>query len=131
LDLVERVKQIVAAVNAGDFDAAVSFYAPDAVLDAEDAGVHQGRLAIRSFYEVWWRSYADHEQQAEEIRDLGNGVVIAVIHLYGRLSGASASLEQRYAAVATWSNGLIETQTNYLDIGNARVIAARLAGEQR
>jgi ketosteroid isomerase-like protein len=46
-DLVERVQRIVAAMNARDFDAAMSFYAPDAVLDAEDAGIHEGRPSTR------------------------------------------------------------------------------------
>ena len=100
-NLVERVQRIVAAVNARDFDAAVSFYAPDAVLDAEDAGIHEGRLSIREFYEAWWSTYEDHRQEVEEIADLGNGMVMAVIHLHARLPDASAWLEQRYAAVAT------------------------------
>ena len=129
-DLVERVQQIVKAMNARDFDAAMSFYAPDAVLDAEDAGIHEGRPAIRSFYEVWWSTYEDRQQKAEEIRDLGNCVVIAAIHMYGRLPGAPASLEQRYAAVATWRHGLIEKQRNYLDIDEARAAAERLAEER-
>jgi ketosteroid isomerase-like protein len=129
-DLVDRVRRIVAAVNARDFDAAMSFYAPDAVLDAEDAGIHEGRPAIRSFYQVWWRTYEDHQQEAEEIRDLGNCMVIVAIHMYGRLPRASAFLEGRYAAVATWRNGLIENQRNYLDIDEARAAAERLAEER-
>jgi ketosteroid isomerase-like protein len=130
LDLVERVQRIVAAVNARDFDAAMSFYGPDAVLDAEAAGIHEGRPAIRSFYEVWWRAYEDHQQKAEDIRDLGNGVVVTAIHMYGRLRGTSAPLDQRYAAVATWRNGLIERQRNYLDIDEAHAAAERLAEER-
>jgi ketosteroid isomerase-like protein len=129
-DLVERVQQVVAAVNAWDFDAAVSFYAPDAVLDAQDAGIHEGRLSIRGFYEAWWSTYEDHRQGAEEIADLGNGLVMAVIHLHGRLPGAPAWLEQRYAAVASWSDGRIQKQRNYLDIDEARAAAERLAEER-
>jgi ketosteroid isomerase-like protein len=130
LDLVERVHQIVAAVNGRDFDTAMSFYAPDAVLDAEGAGIHEGRPAIRSFYEAWWDTYEDSKQKAEDIRDLGNGVVIALIHLYGRLAAAPVLLEQRYAAVAVWTNGLIEEQRNYLGIDEARAAAERLAEER-
>lgn len=126
-DLVERVEQIVAATNAGDFDVAVSFYAPDAVLDAEDAGIYEGRLAIRGFYEEWWSSYRVHQQHAEEIRDVGNDVVIVVIHMHGQLAGGAGLLEQRYAAVASWADGLIENQTNYLDLAEARAAAERLA----
>ena len=129
-NLVERVQRIVAAVNARDFDAAVSFYAPDAVLDAEDAGIHEGRLSIREFYEAWWSTYEDHRQEVEEIADLGNGMVMVVIHLHARLPDASAWLEQRYAAVATWSDGRIEKQRNYLDIDEARAAAERLAEER-
>jgi ketosteroid isomerase-like protein len=129
-DLVERVKHVVAAVNARDFDTAESFYAPDAVLDAADAGVHVGRLSIRRFYESWWSTYEDHRQEAEQIVDVGNGLVMAVIHMHGRLPGAPAELEQRYAAIATWTNGLIEKQRNYLDIDEARTAAERLAKER-
>jgi ketosteroid isomerase-like protein len=128
--VVGRVQRIVAAMNAQDFAAAVSFYAPDAILDAEDAGVHEGRPAIRSFYEDWWGAYEDQQQEAEEIRDLGDGVVIVVILMRGRLRGAAGVLQQRYAAVATWANGLIEKQTNYLDIHEARAAAQRLAEER-
>ena len=129
-DLVERVQRIVAAVNARDYDAAMSFCAPDAVLDAEDAGIHEGRPSIRGFYEGWWSTYEAHRQEAEEIGDLGNGVVMAVIHLHARLPGAPAWLEQRYAAIATWTDGRIEKQRNYLDIDEARAAAERLAAER-
>jgi ketosteroid isomerase-like protein len=135
-DLVELVERIVAAINAQDFAAAVSFYAPDAILDADDAGVHEGRPAIRSFYEDWWgvyedRTYEKPQQEAEEIRDLGDGVVIAVILMRGRLRGAAGVLQQQYAAVATWANGLIDKQTNYLDVDASRTAAERLAEERR
>jgi ketosteroid isomerase-like protein len=134
-DPVERVRRIVAAINAQDFAAAMSFYARDAILDAEDAGVHEGRSAIRSFYEDGWgayedRAYEDPQQEAEEIRDLGNSVVMVVILMRGRLPGAAGLLQQRYAAVATWANGLIDKQRNYTDIDEARTAAERLAQER-
>ena len=130
-DLVERVQRIVAAMNAHDFAAAVCSYAPDAVLDTEAPGVHEGRPAIRSFYEDWWGAYEDQQQEAEEIRDLGDGVVVVVLLMRGRLRGTAGLLQQRYAAVATWADGLIEKQTNYLDIDEARAAADRLAEERR
>ena len=129
-DLTVLVQRIVEATNAWDFDAVMSFYAPDAVLDAEGIGIHEGRPAIRGLYEGWWGAYEDHRQEAEEIRDLGNGVIIAVIFQRARLRGATGLLENRYAAVATWANGLIEKQTNYQDIDAARAAAERLAEER-
>jgi ketosteroid isomerase-like protein len=129
-DLTVLVQRIVDATNERDFDAVMSFYAPDAVLDNEGIGIHEGRPAIRGLYEGWWGVYEDHQQEAEEIHDLGNGVIIAVVHQRARLPGATGLLQARYAAVATWANGLIEKQTNYLDIDQARAAAERLAQER-
>jgi uncharacterized protein (TIGR02246 family) len=126
-DLQALAQRVVDATNARDFDAVMSFYAPDAVLDAEGIGLHQGRPAIRGLYEGWWGAYEDHQQEAEEIRDLGSGVIVLVVHQRARLPGATGLLRGRYAAVATWANGLIEKQTNYLDIDAAHAAAERLA----
>jgi hypothetical protein len=38
-------------------------------------------------------------------------------------------VRQRYAAVATWADGLVERQRNYFDIDEARAAAERLAQE--
>jgi uncharacterized protein (TIGR02246 family) len=128
-DLVELVQRIVAATNARDFDAVASLYAPDAVLDSR-LEVFEGRSAIRGVYEDWWRAYQDHQQEVEEVRDLGNGVIFVAILQRARLPDTSGALQNRYAAVATWANGLIEKQTNYQDIDEARAAAERLAEER-
>ena len=49
-------------------------------------GVIEGREAIRAFFEEWWAAYDDHESEAEEIQDLGNGVAFAVFVQRGRVS---------------------------------------------
>ncbi len=127
-DLVALVQRIVAATNARDFDAVTSFYAPDAVFDS-GLEVFEGRSAIRGLYEDWWRAYEDHQQEVEEVRDLGNGVIFVVVLQRARLPDTTGALQNRYAAVAAWANGLIEKQTNYQDIDEARAAAERLAGE--
>ena len=78
-DLVELARRSIEA--AEDIEAAVSFYAPDAVWDASPwgMGVFEGQAAVRGFFEDWRSSYSDIEREAEEIRDLGNGVTFAVI----------------------------------------------------
>ena len=129
-DLTVLVQQIVAATNARDFEAVISFYAPDASLDAWGIGMHQGRAAIRGLYEDWWAMYEDHQQEAKEIRDLGNGVIFVVVLQRARLPDTTGALHNRYAAVATWVNGLIEKQTNYQDIDKAHAAAERLAEER-
>jgi len=128
-DLVALARR---SIEAESIEAAVSFYAPDAVWDASPwgMGVFEGQAAVRSFFEDWSRSYTEIEWEAEEIRDLGNEVTFAVIVQKARVVGSSASAQLRYAAVAEWRDALIVHNTTYTDIDEARAAAERLAQEQ-
>ena len=128
-DLVERAR---ASIEAETIEAAVSFYAPDAVWDASPwgMGVFEGQAAIRVFFEDWAGSYAGLEWAAEEIRDLGNGVTFAVVLQRGRVVGSDGSVQLRYASVAEWMDDLIVCNTTYTDIDEGRAAAERLASEQ-
>jgi ketosteroid isomerase-like protein len=128
-DLVELARR---SVEAGDIEAALSFYAPNAVWDASPwgMGVFEGHAALRGFFEDWSRSYAGLKWKAEEIRDLGNGVTFAVILQKGRVVGSTASVQLRYAAVSEWKDGLIARHTTYTDIDEGRAAAEHLAGSR-
>jgi ketosteroid isomerase-like protein len=78
-DLVKLVRQAVEGATRHDFDALMSFYAPDAVWDLSPMGVgtFEGRAAIRGFVEDWLGSYEDYEIELQEVLDLGNGVVLS------------------------------------------------------
>jgi ketosteroid isomerase-like protein len=127
-DLVALARR---SIEAESIDAAVSFYAPDAVWDASPwgMGVFAGQPAVRGFFDDWSRSYTHIEWEAEEIRDLGNEVTFAVILQTARVVGSSGSVQLRYAAVARWIDGLIVRNTTYTDIDEARAAAERLAEE--
>jgi len=83
-DLEEALRRFVDAINAQDFDAAVSIYAHDAILDTS-VGIHRGRAAIRGFIEDWLGTYEQHDWKADEVRDVGNGVVFVVVCQRARL----------------------------------------------
>jgi len=121
-DLTERMERSVEAFNAGDFDLAASFYA--------SVGVLEGREAIRGFFEDWHGTYEDFTFELEEVRDLGNGVAFSVVRQGGRLAGAAGRIHDRFALVFTWADGLVQTETNFTDIDEARAAAQQLA-EQR
>jgi SnoaL-like domain len=74
-DLALLVQRKVDAVNARDFDAAMSFYAPDAVYDSSPMGMgrFEGSAAIRRLFEEWWGAYEQSKFALEETRDLGEG----------------------------------------------------------
>jgi ketosteroid isomerase-like protein len=91
--------------------------------------VIEGREAIRAFFEEWWAAYDDHESEAEEIQDLGNGVAFAVFVQRGRPVDSTGWVEFRDARVMIWADGLIEQVTTFLDIDEARTAAERLAEE--
>ena len=129
-DLVKLGQRLTDAINARDFDAVISFYAPDAVFDQPTFGVFEGRAAIRGFIEDWFGAYAEIETEAEERRDLGHGVAFVVYVQRGRLRGSTRWVHARVAFVNAWVDGLIQRTTLYLDIDKARAAAERLAEER-
>lgn len=129
-DPVELVRRQFEAGNRRDLDAVTSSFAADAVLDGRALGDHfEGRAAIRSFIEDWFGTYEELEFGLEEVRDLGKGVVFAVVTQNGRPVGSAGHVRQREGWVYVWVGGLAARLAIY-DIDEARAAAERLA-EQR
>ena len=129
-DLVRRGYE---ALNRRDFDALLRLYAPDAELDFNAWGVRtfEGHAAIRGFAEDWLGSYEEYRAEADEILDLGDGVVFVAYRERARLAGTEANLERRQAYVASLQpNGLVKRLTWYTDIDEARAAGERLAQER-
>ena len=118
------------ALNARDFDALMSFYAPGAVASFGVLGVREGQAAIRGFYEDFTGAFEDFENDFEEIRDLGGGVAFVVFVQRGRPPGSAGWVQVRSATVLTFADGVIERQTNSVDIDQVRAAAERLAEER-
>jgi uncharacterized protein (TIGR02246 family) len=131
-ELVALARRPFDAFNRRDFDAMMSVYSPDAVYDqtAVGLGVLQGREAILRFFEEWIEVYADFEVELEEASDLGNDVTVVVAVLRGRPADSDVFVQQRFAAVATWHDGLIAWNATDTDIDEARTAAERLAEER-
>src|SRR5436305_10092375 len=91
---VELTRRLVEAIKRLDFDAAVSFYAPDAVWEGRASGMtFEGRTAIRGFWEDMTVAYEEFEWRSEEILDLGNGATFAVACASGRPVGSTGWVE--------------------------------------
>jgi uncharacterized protein (TIGR02246 family) len=129
-DLVELVRRQAEAANRRDLDAVMSSFAPDAVFDGRVVGDHyEGRAAIRSFLEDWFGTYEELEFGLEEVRDLGKGVVFAVVTQNGRLVGSAGHVRQREGWVYIRVGGLIARLTTY-ELDEGRAAAERLAEER-
>jgi ketosteroid isomerase-like protein len=131
-DLEELVRGTIDPLNVGDLDASLRLYAPDAVWDLSSFGLgtFEGVAAIRPFLEEWISSYEEYEVKGEEILDLGNGIGFAVMRQGGRPTGSRGHVQERFASVATWVDGLLVRTTTYLDTDEARAAAERLAEER-
>jgi ketosteroid isomerase-like protein len=127
-DPVELTRRAFVAVNQGDLDAVMSFFAPDAVLDGR-VEVLEGRAAIRGFLDVWFGSFAELRMEAEELDLVVNDeVVLAVVSQEGLLVDVDRQVHQREGWVIHWSaEGLILHLTALPDIDEARAAAERLA----
>jgi uncharacterized protein (TIGR02246 family) len=129
-DPVELLGRAFEAANRRDLDAAASSFAEDATFDGRALGDHfQGRAAIRSFLEDWFRTYEELEFALEEVRDLGKGVVFAVVTQNGRPVGSAGYVRQREGWVYVLERGLIARVTTY-EVDEARAAAERLAEER-
>jgi ketosteroid isomerase-like protein len=129
-DLVERVRRQFEAGNRRDIDAVMSSFAVDAVLEGRALGdVFEGQAAIRAFVEGWFGMYEELEFKLEEVHDLGDGVVFALVLQEGRPAGIAGHVRQREGWVYVWVGGLIARLTAS-DINEGRAAAERLAEER-
>jgi ketosteroid isomerase-like protein len=132
-DLAELVRRSTEPVNSRDYEAMMRFWPPDGKWDLSPLGlgVYEGRAAVRRFFEDWIGAYDDFRIEFEEIRDLGTGVAFAVLVQTARPAGSVGSVQLRYASVAIWRDGLIESATQYSDVDEARAAAEQLAQARR
>ena len=130
-DLVKLARQAAEPANSGDFDAAMRFWAANAVWDLSPMGLgtYEGD-AIRAFFEDWMGAYDEFHIEVEGVHDLGNGVSLAQVVQTARPAGSTGSVQIHYVAVSIWADGLIERSINFSDVDDARAAAERLAQER-
>ena len=117
--------------DARGVEATMRFYREDAIYDMSRVGLgtFEGRQSIRSFLVDWLSSYDETEDEVQEITDLGEGIVFAVVRETGRPSGAPRESRVRavYGFVFVWSAAKVIRVTVYTDPAEARAAAERLA----
>jgi hypothetical protein len=90
----------------------------------------EGRVAIRGLLEDWFGAHEELELRLEDVRDLGSGVVFAVVVQEGVPAGGAGHgrVRQREGWVFLWERGLIaRLATLYADIDEGRAAAEALA----
>ena len=129
-DLIEISRRIFEADGYEEWAALVERYAAsDAVwtFPGSGFGPFEGLAAIRAFVKEYWATWDDHPHYAEEIVDLGHGVLYSVVREEGRIKDSDAYIETRNAWVLLLVDGRVVRFTTYKDIDEARAVAESLA----
>jgi limonene-1,2-epoxide hydrolase len=129
---VELTRRLVASASGADVDAVIRVCGEDTVWDVHPwgLGTHHGPASIRRFLEAWIGSFDEYRIVAEEVLDLGNGVVLAVVTQYAGSAHSRGQLQLRSASVFVWTDGVLERVTHHRDLDEGRAGAERLARER-
>lgn len=131
-DPVALTRRVFAALTRRDFGEAIRSFDADAIWRSEVLeATFDGAPAIRAFLERWSGAYATFEIRAEEIRDLGGGVVVCVFANQGLPTDGVREPRLRFALVIAWVDGMVRSVVGYDDVDAARAAAENLAEERR
>jgi hypothetical protein len=131
-DRERAIRRTLEALIRRDHEAAAAIYARDGVWDmsAVGMGVFEGHDDIRGFIESWREPYGEFEFTLERLDDLGNDVTLGYAAQRAWLPGSSSPVSLGGGYVGVWRGTLLERNTFYLDIDEARAAAERLAEER-
>jgi len=130
-DAVELVRRYSDAVVRRDFNEVERCVTPNVCFVTAASGTLEGRAAVRALVEDIVRPFETFAiDEGEEVRSLGNGVVLAVFFTKGRMVGGVGELRSPFASVSLTTDGLIEWHAHYTDADDARAAAERLAQER-
>ena len=131
-DLVGLTRSVFEALARHEFDAALELFREDAVWESQVLETRfEGLPAIRDFMERWFAAYAAFDTQAEDVRHVGNGIVLCLFTNESRPAGGDSEPRLRFALVIAWVDGLVHRIVGYEDIDRASADAARLATTRR
>lgn len=130
-DVVAQTSVIWAAVNRQDWEAVLSFFAPDARYDMAPIGMgtFEGHAALRREWEETYAYFDEHRWEPVEILDLGHGIVLVALAARGRLRSSTSGVELRMTWVYEWESGKVQSVTLH-DADKGRAAAERLAAQR-
>jgi ketosteroid isomerase-like protein len=121
---VEIVRAALHAFGEGGLDAAAEFWHPDIDWRAaegaiDDAGEIQGTGAMRRYVHDWLDIFDDATIVPEELFDVGDDRVVAMLRVAGRAKLSGIETEFRYAVVYTVLAGKIVRGREYIEKAEA------------
>src|SRR5690348_3470912 len=131
-DSTRPVRNVFALGNRRAYAELECLFSDDSVLDLsrQGLGIYEGARKIRAFCEDWIEVYDEFVLTAENLVDLGRGVVVTVNRHAGRPRHSSAEVILNNAWVFASQNGAILRWTAFNDTDEAYAAAERLAAER-
>jgi ketosteroid isomerase-like protein len=131
-DILQLTRRTFAAANRRDYDAMMASYGSDSVWDVSPLGLgtYAGPKAIRNFFEDWTGALEEWRLEIQDLRDLGNGVVLVIAVQTGISAGGGARVQLRHASLFIWSGEVIRRAIHYWDVHEATAAARAIAGER-
>jgi ketosteroid isomerase-like protein len=117
----EVVSRMYEAFSRGDAEAALSYLDPDVVIDAShrvDGRIGHGREELTAILAEWLGTWEGWEQEVQEIRDLGERVLVIETQR-GRGKGSGIAWEGRFGMLYAVARGRITRWTVYDDLPKA------------
>ena len=117
LTYVEIIEGMVTALDRGDWDAALSYAAPDVKYDAsrnrgEWHGIYEGRAAVKRVWEAFYEQWESWRNEIDEIVHVGENVVVT--RQTGYLRGREGiEVTARTSMVWTFREGAVSEVVHY------------------
>jgi uncharacterized protein len=128
---VEIVRALLEEWNRGDVDALVDRATEDfewhpALVESVEGEAFRGHDGFREFLADWTSTWESWELEAEELRDLGDQVlVLTQVRAKGR--GSGLELDQPFAHLFELRDGLVCRGQTFFDRGEALALAKQRA----
>jgi ketosteroid isomerase-like protein len=121
---VEVVRRALQAFADGGLDAMAEFWDPGIEWRAaegaiDDVGEMHGPVAVRRYIQDWLDTFDDPTVVVDELRDVGDGRVLAIQRMKGRAKLSGVAIDLRYAAISTVRDGKIVRGREYLSVEDA------------
>jgi ketosteroid isomerase-like protein len=115
---VEVIRDLVAAMNEGDFERALGHLADDVVLEAPAGirgGTFRGRETVSEWFADWLRIFDwNVHTDLREIAEVGDDGVLIVAVSRGRGRGSGVEAEETFAWLYRLREGKITRMDGYL-----------------
>ena len=92
----------------------------------DDVGEMHGIEAARRYMQDWYDMFDDFTSEVEELVDVGDDQVVAVLHNAGRAKRSRIPIETRYAALYTIRDGKMTRVREFGTRAEALAAAGRM-----